>query len=878
MDYIFFLDEIPESKHALSMVGGKAYNLARLKQAGFLIPPGFCLTVSAFYCFWEAKQLHEDKELIDARNEAGEIGDERSLREKFEDAGLPGNLSRAVREAYKRLTKNDLEMKVAIRSSGRMEDGKNYSFAGQYDTLLDIRGVEELETGIRKVWASLSLRRASAYTSHFGSEDQDISMPVLVQQMVFPDLSGTAFSINPLNGASEIVIEAVPGLGAALVSGEQTPERYRLEKQTLKISEFVPGEHGTALLSEEKVQTISDLVLKAERFFGCPQDVEWALSEGNLYLLQSRPVTALSQASVLVEGQVDMEALLNRSDEMGSEIWTDDNVGEVFPEAVTPLTWSVLEPLGNKAFKNFLRNVGIKTYPNSGLFGRFFGRIYFNQTQFQRLMNRYYPSRLNRSRRNFMGYIRAASALGWSAARSLFLLPILPIISRRLAGRTKLDIQQLRDPKKIPVDELLEEIENWRQKEEKLMEVHLSITIFALLLYSLFDKILMVWSRGQVETAYLTTGLPGMKSAEIGEDLAALAAKALEEPDLTACLLDAPLEELVGCLDSISKTGSFWQDFTVFINKHGHASEQEFELAYPRWRDEPIKVLGLLRTHLQSEKKGVYSDLHIRQQLVRAQAEKEIGRRLGLSIKQGIFLLLRKLVQNYSVERENLKYFFVEAHGQLRQMYLVLAEKMVIAGQLMEPEDIFFLTHQEIISLHKTNISPGEAWVRMYARRKEYNSQVEMGESAPRLLEQKQDGSWQPLVAAEVSKEKSREVVDEDATRILQGVAASAGLFTGRARVISDQEETVHLKPGEILVTRSTNPSWSPLFINAGALVTEIGGLLSHGAIVAREYGLPAVLNVKGITAVVKTGQILTVDGYRGVVKISDSNGHEPAL
>jgi rifampicin phosphotransferase len=408
-------------------------------------------------------------------------------------------------------------------------------------------------------------------------------------------------------------------------------------------------------------------------------------------------------------------------------------------------------------------------------------------------------------------------------------------------------------------------------KEERLMEIHLSVTIFASLLYSLMNKVVPVWSGGRVEPAALTTGLPDMKSAQMGEDLAALAAEASQVPDLIECLREAALTSTPVSIDCVPRTGSFWSAFTAFLEKHGHASTQEFELAHPRWKDDPQKVLDLMTVQIQAHLSGGDPAGSVFQQEVRIRAEREMGRCLGYGPKRVLFRVLLMLVQNYSVHRENLKYTFVKAHGRLRDMYLLLAGWLIRTGQLFDLEDIFYLSHEEIVSLIMAGISPGEAAVRANARRAELKQQqAQRHKNTYRLLEERPDGSLVFLPGPESILGTEH----MDRPDILHGVAASSGRFRGKVRVIIDPDDKVDLQSGEILVTRSTNPAWSPLLLRAGALVTEIGGLLSHGAIVAREYGLPAVLNVKGVTGLVRTGQVITVDGYRGLIHLSESNGH----
>jgi rifampicin phosphotransferase len=881
-DYILFLKDLPEGEEALSLVGGKAYNLARLLQAGFPVPPGFCLTAEAYRLFWEANRLSdlvgvpeagEDKRTVREKgNSSIDLAFEARLREGYKNAVFPEDLTQAVRQAYEQLVESDPLVRLAVRSSGRMEDGTGASYAGQYETTLEVCGLEKLEDSLKEGWASLFSKRSTAYASRRDGGEKDTVLPLLVQQMVFPDFSGIAFSINPTNGAGEIVVEVVSGLGEGLVSGEQSPDYFRLDKKTLQILENRSAGPETESIAPEQLVEVGRLVMNAESFFGRPQDVEWAVREGKVTLLQSRPITALKHARELVSnGQVDMEFLLRRSEENGSEIWTDDNVGEVFPEAVTPLSWSILEPAGNHAFRSFLRRMGVRSYPAAGLFGRFYGRVYFNQSQFQKLMELFYPSRLRKKKAQTIGLLKAGLALVESGLRALFWLPALPILSKRTGARTISELDALPAVKDLSPGKMWEQIENLQQVEVRLMDIHLSVTIFASLLYSLMDKLVPVWSQGRVEAASLTAGLPGMKSAEMGQDLAALAEEAARYPVLVECLKNASPGEASTCLQEKSGIQAFLEAFRFFMKKHGHASSQEFELAHPRWREQPETVLGMLKVQLQAQKDGADFSTWKNQQEIRLQAEKEMFRCLGHGPKRAAFRMLLSLVQVYSVERENMKYAFVKAHGFLREAVLRLAGYLVMSGLLFDREDIFFLTREETASLLEARISPGEAAARAKSRRLEFREQAERRENAPRLLEQKPDGSFHTLSLKEVISLPNIDGKEE----ILHGVAASAGLFTGRVRVINRPEDSASLQTGEILVTRSTNPAWSPLLLSAGALVTEIGGLLSHGAIVAREYGLPAVLNVKGITGLVKTGQIITVDGYRGVIHFSDRDGGE---
>jgi pyruvate,water dikinase len=485
-----------------------------------------------------------------------------------------------------------------------------------------------------------------------------------------------------------------------------------------------------------------------------------------------------------------------------------------------------------------LRRLGVRDYPAAGLFGRFYGRIYFNQTLFQALMNRFYPSRA--------GW-RAAPRLLWTALRAGLLVLTLPAKSRRIiTAILKQARYEGQGPSKITV---------WRRLGCAAMEVHLAISVLAELLYQVLDKVLLHWGDGMTTAAILTAGLTGVRSAEAGQALANLGRLAAQDAELRKLIQTTSPENLLASLDTTDAGRTFAAHLTAFLDKYGHGAAEEFELASPRWRDDPVIVLRALRSQVLLETADTYHKVDPTADRLAATAR--IEGRLGL-LRRFLFRYLLHQTQAFIATRENLKYHFVIAHSCLRDCYLTQAQVLVAAGQLPDVGDIFFLTADEVIALTEEQLTRAEGRSLVAARQRRWD--MDRRVAPPPALDQGADGRYWPITAV-------KEEFDAGGV-VLRGFAAGPGTYTGRARVIRTPDEGAQLQPGEVLVAPAASPGWTPLFLTAGALITEIGGALSHAAIIAREYGLPAVLNVTDALNRIHTGQLVHVDGTVGIVNL----------
>jgi pyruvate,water dikinase len=390
----------------------------------------------------------------------------------------------------------------------------------------------------------------------------------------------------------------------------------------------------------------------------------------------------------------------------------------------------------------------------------------------------------------------------------------------------------------------------WRRLSTDTMEVHLAVSVMAELLYQALDKLLSLWGVDAVPITALTAGLTGVRSAEAGQALTALADQIRRHDDLRTLVLATDADDLRAQLSEIASGRAFWNQIEAFLAEHGHSAAQEFELAAPRWRDDPTMVLKALQAQVRADVRAPAADpSEVRQKAV-AQVERVLNWPQRVILRH----LLRR-AQTLTVARENLKYHLVIALGHLRERYLALAERLALS------EDIFFLTADEVAAMTSGTLTPDESEKRIAERHRKW--EADKRTAAPFALDQFADGRLRATARPTDSDNKNG--------ILLHGFAASPGAYTGRARVVLTPDDGAILGPGEVLVTQATSPGWAPLLLSAGALVTEIGGTLSHGAIIAREYGLPAVLNVADATRRIRDGQLLRVDGIDGTVQLLEN-------
>ncbi len=882
----------------VALVGGKAANLGVLIQAVLPVPPGFVLLTSAYRCYVEENGLAEGIDRL-----AGQVAKEspeqleeaaRAIRELFEQGIMPDELKQALMEAYHKLGDSE----VAVRSSATAEDLIGASFAGQQETYLNVRGEERLLAAVKCCWASLWTARAMAYREQKSIGAKGLSLAVIVQQMVPAEVAGILFTVNPVTGAEdEMLMNAAWGLGEAIVGGRVNPDRVRVEKSTGRENEVIIGDkkvmtvatpEGTnevaveqerqrqeALLSEQ-VAELARLGREIEELAGEPQDIEWAIAGGQAFILQARPVTAIasrerfSHAREIAADEIPVppgDDAWDSGDTLPAQpfdLWTRTNVGENLPFPITPLTSTGFPALFQ-----------LDKQQQEGVQGqaarRFYGRLYINEGLILHNMVETFgipPS--------FIGMIWGSHRKGkmqvpgkWRPLRLLFGLPKL--LSQGFGGSQK-------GPKLTPheffaqidsqVNEFLQKdlsrlddralwaegLPAWSKRGGTVFATNVRISTPAGLTLSLLERMVGWWTKRKDLVPDLVTALPGIYSAEVGPMLWRMA-QTLQELDLAPVVLDNSPAEALTILRAMPEAKPFHEQLAAFLERHGHRCPNEVEFLKPRWMEAPEQVIELVANYLRAGENINPLAMETQQRKRREEAVLQIEAQLD-PLRRRMFRFLLKRTQQALPVRDNSRYYTTKFLLPTRLVFVELGRRWAERGWLTAPADIFFLTLKEVEAIveagRPTAISK-DIRALTAARRIAYDY-------------------WFTIVPADVIGSDGKPVIEEEEnTQVMEGIPVSGGKVRGRARIVLDPREAATLQVGEILVTQATDPGWTPVFPLVSGLVLEIGGQISHGAIVAREYGLPAVVNVIGATRSIKDGQVITVDGTNGRVLLEEN-------
>lgn len=835
------------------LVGPKAASLCTLRRLRLKVPPCFFVTTVAFRAHLDANGLRP--QIAVRLSKTPEATKE--IRRIIAQAPLTGPLREQVATAYDRLG----AAVVAVRSSATAEDLPGYSFAGQYETILGVKSLEECLDAVKKCWASLWTERSFEYRRRNGIDHPPVEMAIIVQQQIEPEAAGVAFSIDPVTGSrSRIVIESCRGLGEALVAGQVQPDRILLRKKNLELirQNLVADEPSLSLRSARK---LARSVRRIEKRLGGPQDVEWAVRDGTLWFLQARPITAIPELKPWEDRQV----------------WTNPNVSEVFPEVVTPLTYSVVllmfQPLFDSVFRLF--GADLRRSPLIGLVA---GRIYFNVNLGLAAarpfvspvkaagLNSLFGGEQNRhfERGEFDLCEEDLPDLGFSWPRYIASWP--GIVRNLVAHRSSKgdafmvnlkaanDLLTRFDSGAVPTEELLRMVR--QELHGNMKECDLLSFWPGTVAAGVLQKACRDWL-GDTDQGLgyrLLAAQGGIADTEAGLDLWRLAVLAHEDQQTEARLLSEGGWDAIGPglarADHGRRFVTAWERFRATHGQHCH---NELELSSPRWAETPDYILGLVQGYLRSLDRA--NPLEKQRQLAeeRERLTEQCRRRLTNPVKRWLFNWSLRRTQKLTRDRENWKNEAVRFLAVFRRVFLELGERLRQDGILADRNDIFFLELSEI-----EPVVQGRA-----------------GFDIPQRIAQRQaEYEWSrtqtppPVVVGRYDPQKHvASKIDADA-KVLKGIAVSPGVATGKARVITHPHDGQHVEPGEILVAPVTNPAWTPYFLPAAGVVMDMGGVLSHGAIIAREYGLPAVVNVGPASKIVQTGQTIRVDGDRGTVTI----------
>ena len=794
----------------LARAGGKAFNCARLKQAGFPVPDGLVL---------------------------------------FADAPEEAVAAVASHEWFERVPPDCL---FAVRSSGIGEDSPAQSFAGIHETHLNVRR-DGITAAVAACRASARSPRAFAYRQASGLGVDSIEIGVLIQRMIPAAVSGVGFTVNPLTGqADEIVINAARGLGEALVSGSIDPDEYIVRKRSRELLlRRVSG--NDAAMREDEIDALASLLEKIEAHYGAPQDVEWCRDEGGLWIVQSRPVTAVRPVDA-----PDIE-------------WTRANLAEVMPDLTSPQALAVFEELLSAAQSLNLGRLAASEAELGPLIKTFAGRPYFNISQLRHVSRAggMAPAAMLRS----MGHAEAISAedeiaprlsagdivrrlpdfarIAWRHMRAA------PIVQATLArSAAALAEAKAVDPSRLTDAELWSAVNRWRQNAPSELQTVLllaGVTFQERPVRRICDRVGFPFEH--LVYPQLAVGERSVSSQQ-AFDLVALADKARKDPRVRRILAEVRPDDYQQLRASLEGT-EFLAALDRFLENYGHRGRYESDWALPRLHEDPTPIFQAVRAHLLDDAPSASDQDEGSRERAAAAAWRAFIERLSWWQRQVTLPRVRRAVatiKRYYVWRERVRSDFVRVLSVIRRWHLVLADRFVARGWLDDRNDYFLVHLAEIAAVIDGTAGPETLRPIAAARRAEQDRYRPL--RMPLFM--KESDLHRLLRASSVSG-----VADLDGES-LTGLPVSGGCVEADVVVVRDPADFERMTRGAILVAPATDPSWTPLFTLASGVIVEVGGVLSHASTIAREFGLPAIANVKHATRRLKTGDRVRLDAMSG--------------
>ena len=863
---------------ALAVLGGKGRSLASLSRAGFKVPDGFHITTHAYASFIESNDLQSRlsdaavPEVVDGiLSFDGAAG---RIKRLFAKSVLPPSVAEAIIAAYRPLAGE----RVAVRSSATAEDLPQLSFAGQHDSHLNVQGREALLAAVRDCWASLFSPRAMAYRHNMAIEQDAVAMAVVVQRLVEADVAGILFTANPATGERrEMVVNGSYGLGEAIVGGQVDPDVYVVDRPTLsptdtalgaKASMVVAAEAGTrtesvgkdrrreSSLGAGQLHRLGTLALAVERHFGdVPQDIEWSFAADELWLLQSRPITNLPPPPLREVSWEPPEpgAYLSRS-----------QLVEHIPDPVSTL----FEDLHmRRSLQHFwginLVNRGHHRYEDTQPPACFVVQTTINGFAYRHLGEPLRSARAERResepRRPTRRSIRNRLRQRWVVAKYQALaVPrwryrALPVYLATIRTWRSLD------PASATNAQLWAGIRAMSLADARYWYRHGVWNAFALARgteYTLADFL------GEHAPGVFTTGqfLSGLPSPAFDGQvmLWRIACDIRANPLLERLAVTTPVQRLLGALRATPEAAAVCRAIGDYLDCHGHQI-YTLDFAEPVQSEQPVEIMRSLQALvLQAD-----YDPRERQRELAGQRKRALdAARAHFSGRQRRrFLTLLRRARRCYPSRERAMFHMGRAWTVLRPLALELGRRLVDAGTLGAPDDVFFLEAAEIArSIRALRVGEGMPGYRDLARHRRSLREARRRLSPPPEV---------PGPPPWASRPESDELEDD---AVLTGSAVSPGKVSAAASLILTAADFAKMRPDTVLVCPTTTPAWTPLFPKAAGLVTDIGGILAHGSIVAREYGIPAVLGLKDATKRIADGQRITVDGDMGTVTLLEDD------
>jgi rifampicin phosphotransferase len=868
--FVLCFQDIDKTK--LTVVGGKGANLGELyKIEGIRVPDGFCISTEAFKrIIGETSSINELLDQlsvlkVEDRHKIGELSGE--IRRVIEAIAIPQDINQEISHVLSRMGEKTA---YAVRSSATAEDLPNASFAGQQDTYLNIIGREAILKHISKCWASLFTERAVIYRLQNGFDHRKVHLSVVVQKMVFPQASGILFTADPVTSNRKLLsIDASFGLGEALVSGLVNADSYKvcngkvidkkiftkklaiyaLKDGGTKEQEIEPESQNRQALKDEQILQLERMGRKIEAHFVYPQDIEWCLVDETFYIVQSRPITTLypipeandTENHVYVSvGHQQM--MTDPMKPLGLSFWllttrapmhtaggrlfidiTAMLASPVSRETVVNVTLGKSDPLIKDALITIMERVNfIKSLPDdkkeSG------------------------PGKSN----------KAVSPVNYQTLNDYD-----PTIVSDLIKSTQTSIEVLKQNIQTKsgadlFDFILEDI-------QQLKKIAFDPQSFGVLMTGMnasfwINEKMNEWLGEKNAADILSQSVPNNITSEMGLALLNVADVIRPYPEVIDYLQHVKNDNFLGELVKFDGGQETQDAIYDYLSKYGMRCSGEMDITKTRWSEKPTTLVPVILSNIKNFEpnagnrrfeQGRQEALKKEQELLDRLKQLPDGEQKAKETKRMI-----DLIRNFSGYREYPKYAFIHRYFVYKQALLKEAEQLVQANVIHEKEDIYYLSFEELHEVVRTNKPDYQI---ISKRKDEYKLYEKL--TPPRVITS--DGE---IIAGKYKRENLP-------AGAIVGLAVSSGVIEGRARVILNMEDA-DLGDGDILVTSFTDPSWTPLFVSIKGLVTEVGGLMTHGAVIAREYGLPAVVGVENATKLIKDGQRIRVNGTEGYVEI----------
>ncbi|NMC58854.1 MAG: phosphoenolpyruvate protein kinase [Candidatus Methanofastidiosa archaeon] len=854
-------------------VGNKALNISLLQAQGFSIPNGFVVTTETYNKFLSENGF---KEKISEILKLTKFEYKKSVAETskyIQELIISGKIEKSVQKGIEKTISKDKKTRLwAVRSSALAEDLTEASFAGQQDSFLNVNTKDVIDH-IKLCWASYWNERAITYRHNTKIPHLDGGMAVIVQAMIDSNSAGVMFTADPITGdRDKIVIESSWGLGESIVSGIVSPDMFTVDKKSKSILErkisnktkgiFQSENRSVTLdidgskklissLTDEEIIFLANLGEKIESYFNTPQDIEWAVSNDGVYILQSRGITTIEKDQTL---------------------WTRGYSDEYWADVTSPLFFSLLgENLSNYVFKEGAKIMGYKELRDKDLLRLHKGHVYFNAQALEDVFT--YNPKIGRTKELLNYFPKTEQERIANADAKLFKRILAEVRVAILDPDGKIsstdgaylrwandylnylkDFDQL-DLKKLSDEELQEQFVNLRAKFLK----HNRLIRYGMVTHSIGSNLILkrwltdwLGDKSGILYSKLITGLPDNKTIITNIEMSKLAKELKKNKIAYKKIKKLSASDFLNELNTDESMRDFASKFNQFMREYGHRSHTR-EIYYPRWCDDPSLVTEVLKSLVDSNEVDLEQIENIKIE-ERLKAEVEIleavsKTNLGI-IKKPIFGKVLNYAQRYLIFRENQRFYLDHELTRERRIFIEYGRRFLEREIIDSYMDIFFFSKEEIFAIAKGD---------MFIDKDTIKKRKEEFEKYKNIL---------PPKFLKGNIEFDDTVEKQDGLLKVAGTSSSPGIATGIIRVVETIRELPEVKDNEILVTSNTDPGWTPVFSKIGGLITETGGILSHGAVVSREYSIPAVTAVSNATKIFKNGQKVKIDGNEGIIYI----------